>query len=90
MYVYTIAKGVERGYLPAPYLDAARRGYQGVLQYKVRLEQTERGRMLIIKDICVGTGVGDYAHYAARPRTENDLHGIGAFIIMCMAMDGKI
>ncbi len=30
-----------------------------------------------------GTCVGDYAFYCARPTSENDLHGAGAFILMC-------
>lgn len=41
------------------------------------------GENIIIDNICVGTGVGDYAHYCDRPTSENDLHGAGAFIIMC-------
>jgi unsaturated rhamnogalacturonyl hydrolase len=91
MYVYTLAQAVERKYLPDSYLEAARKGYRGVLEYKVRINANKAKQPLIIKDICVGTGVGDgYLFYAARPRVENDLHGVGAFVMMCVAMDGKI
>ena len=35
-----------------------------------------------ISEICIGTNVGDLPFYLARPRAVNDLHGIGAFLIM--------
>ncbi|MCM3626518.1 glycoside hydrolase family 88 protein [Paenibacillus glycanilyticus] len=41
----------------------------------------------VIGQICIGTGIGDYAHYIARPTSENDLHGAGAFILMCIEMN---
>jgi unsaturated rhamnogalacturonyl hydrolase len=31
--------------------------------------------------ISIGTNVGDYAFYIARPRETNDFHGLGAFLI---------
>ena len=39
-------------------------------------------------DICVGTCIeeGTYNYYIARDRTENDLHGIGAFLLMAAEM----
>lgn len=27
--------------------------------------------------------VGDYDHYIHRPVSANDLHGVGAFLLMC-------
>ena len=38
---------------------------------------------LLIGNICIGTGVGDYPFYCARPTSVNDLHGVGAFLLMC-------
>ena len=35
-----------------------------------------------IVDICIGTNVGDLPFYLARPRATNDLHGLGAFLLM--------
>lgn len=48
----------------------------------------QRDGDFVIKNICVGTGVCDYAGYIARPTTENDLHGVGAFLLMCAAVAG--
>ena len=35
-------------------------------------------------DVCVGTCIeeGTYEYYIARDRIENDLHGMGAFLLM--------
>jgi unsaturated rhamnogalacturonyl hydrolase len=38
--------------------------------------------LAVIKGIVVGTGVGDLAHYLARPRQANNPHGVGAFLVM--------
>jgi unsaturated rhamnogalacturonyl hydrolase len=82
LFVYAIAKAIRRGYLDSRYLQYAWKGYRGVM---ATLKFDDRGNM-VIGGICIGTGIGDYAHYIARPRSENDLHGVGAFIIMCVEM----
>ncbi|WP_349774544.1 glycoside hydrolase family 88/105 protein [Paenibacillus cellulositrophicus] len=83
LYVHAIAKAVRFGYLDESYLEYAWKGYQGVID---TLKFDENGRV-IIGQICIGTGIGDYAHYIARPTSENDLHGAGAFILMCTEMN---
>lgn len=82
LYVHAIAKAVRFGYLDAKYLEYAWKGYQGVID---TLKFDENGHV-VIGNICIGTGIGDYAHYIARPTSENDLHGAGAFILMCVEM----
>ncbi|CAN7267444.1 glycoside hydrolase family 88 protein [Paenibacillus sp. LjRoot153] len=82
LYVHAIAKAVRFGYLDPKYLTYAWKGYQGVID---TLKFDENGHVIIGK-ICIGTGIGDYAHYIARPTSENDLHGAGAFILMCVEM----
>ncbi|WP_260866778.1 glycoside hydrolase family 105 protein [Paenibacillus sp. Y412MC10] len=83
LYVHAIAKAVRFGYLDESYLQYAWKGYQGVID---TLKFDENGRV-IIGQICIGTGIGDYAHYIARPTSENDLHGAGAFTLMCTEMN---
>ena len=41
------------------------------------------GEDVLIGHVCIGTGVGNYKHYCDRPVSVNDLHGVGAFLIMC-------
>jgi len=76
--VLTVGAAVERGYVPARYAAAAARGYRGVLS-RVSLDAERRTNL---DGTCVGTGVGDLASYLARPRLRNDLHGLGAFLLM--------
>ncbi len=78
MYTYTIAKAVQRGYVGLRFLPAAIKGYRGVL---AKASVGPDGLTDIV-DICIGTNVGDLAFYFARPRATNDLHGLGAFLIM--------
>ncbi len=80
LFASAMFRGHQKGYLSEEYLHAARRGFAGVIE---RLERDENG--LLIGNICIGTGVGDYAFYCARPTSVNDLHGVGAFLLMCAA-----
>ena len=78
LYVAGLCKSIRKGYMDKKYWDNARRGYEGVI---ASLEW--RGEDIQIGHVCIGTGVGDYQHYCDRPVSVNDLHGVGAFLIMC-------
>lgn len=81
LFVYAIAKAAGHGCCGRDRLDAAWRGYRGLIN-RIRYDN---GR-LVVPDICIGTSAGDYAHYVARPVSDNDLHGVGAFILACVEM----
>lgn len=78
LFVAAICKAVRKGILEAKYLEAAKKGYYAVIN---SLEWD--GENLLLGGVCVGTGVGDYKHYCERPVSVNDLHGMGAFLLMC-------
>ncbi len=78
LYTAALCKAMRKGYLPDTYAEAARRGYEGVIR-----SLTWDGEDIRIGNVCIGTPVGDYAFYCARPVGVNDLHGVGAFLIMC-------
>lgn len=78
LYVAGLMKAVRLGLMDESVLPAAWKGYEGVIR---TLDYDETG--VRIGGVCVGTGVGDYAHYLARPTSVNDLHGVGAYLIMC-------
>ncbi|MFC6648709.1 glycoside hydrolase family 105 protein [Paenibacillus rhizoplanae] len=86
LFVYTIARAVKLGILPAEVADeaaeAARKGYEGLIQV---LQWDEQGRLLL-PDICIGTSAGDYRNYVTRPKVSNDLHGVGALVMACVEM----
>ncbi len=82
LYTAAICKAVRLGLMEEKYLAAAVKACAGIVE---RLQYDENG--VLIDNICIGTGVGDYAHYCARPTSTNDLHGVGAFLIMCAEME---
>lgn len=81
LFVAALAKAVRLGVIGHEYLTAARKGYAAVIS-SLRIE----GDDLYVQGVCIGTGVGDYSHYVHRPTSTNDLHGVGAFLLMCAEM----
>jgi unsaturated rhamnogalacturonyl hydrolase len=82
LYAAALCKAVRLGLMEADLLDAARRACEGVARY---IDYDDKG--LLLSNVCVGTGVGDYQHYCDRPTGTNDLHGVGAFLILCAEME---
>lgn len=76
-----MARAARAGLVPPDYADKARRAFAGVAA-----SLTWQGEDLLIGGVCVGTGVGDYDFYCARPTSTNDLHGVGAFLLLCAAL----
>ena len=78
MFTYVIDVAVKRGYISSKYHANAEKGYRGVL---TRISLGPDG-LTNLTDICEGTNVGDLQFYLNRKRNTNDLHGLGAFLIM--------
>lgn len=78
LYVAAMCKAVRKGILGKEYLENAKRGYEAVIN-SLKYD----GEDLLVGEVCVGTGVGNYEYYVNRPVSTNDLHGVGAFLIMC-------
>lgn len=78
MFTNTLSRAMEKGYIGREYKSAMLRGYAGVLD---RVQENADG-LTDISEICVGTNVGDLASYLSRPRATNDLHGLGAVLLM--------
>lgn len=81
LFVAALCKAVRKGILGKEYLIQAKKGYEGVIR-----SLSWDGDDLLIGGVCIGTGVGDYIHYCERPISINDLHGVGAFLLMCAEM----
>ncbi|WP_428957114.1 glycoside hydrolase family 88/105 protein [Streptomyces sp. cg35] len=79
MYTLMLSEAVRQGYVQgAEYERAARRGLEGVL---AKVTASGDG-MVDVHDISVGTNVGDLEFYYERARSTNDLHGLGALLLM--------
>lgn len=85
LYAAAISKAVNKGILDEKYLEYAQKGYRGVID-SLKWEEQDGFENLLLGEVCIGTGVGDYEHYCNRPVSVNDLHGMGAFLLMCAQM----
>ncbi|RCW76733.1 glycoside hydrolase family 88/105 protein [Saliterribacillus persicus] len=83
LFTYSIAKAVNMGYLDSSYLKYAEKAYQGLINHKVK---TTNENKVELHDICIGTSIGTYDYYVNRETSENDLHGVGAFILASVQM----
>lgn len=81
MFTHTISTSLDKGYIHdhrGEYKKAMERGYVGVLD---RITKNSEG-LTDVLEVCVGTNVGDLQWYFDRPRETNDLHGLGAVLLM--------
>lgn len=60
-------------------LEKAAEGFDAVIDRFAQIE----GEDLLVSGVCVGTGVMDMEGCFERLRVTGDLHGMGAFLLMC-------
>lgn len=90
MFVYALAKGVRRGYLPEKFLANAERGYQGILTHFIK---TDGGDVSLSGTVSVGGLGGDpyrdgsYAYYLSEKVVTNDPKGVGPFLLASTEME---
>lgn len=83
MLIYTLAKGMRKGYLPASYLQNVNKGYAGIVKQFIK---TEDGQVNLHGTVSVsGLGGnpyrdGSFEYYMSEKVIVNDPKGIGAFI----------
>lgn len=82
MIVYAAAKGYDMGLLDDSWLVFIQESFQGLLDHMT----TEDEAGLHVHGICIGTSAGSYDYYVGRPTSEDDLHGVGAFLLAAMAV----
>lgn len=82
LFTYAIAKAVRMGIVDRKFLHVAVKGFDSVISEFITVE----GKELTMSGICIGTGVLQYEGYINRPTSVNDLHGMGAFVLMCAEM----
>lgn len=83
MFVYSLAKAVNRGYLPRTYVPAIVKGYAGLIHEFVR---DDGNGQISLTRCCAVAGLGygrdgSYAYYLREPVVDNDLKGVGPFIL---------
>lgn len=84
MFVYTLYKGVRLGLIDKSYLDVAERGYQGVLDHFIEVDDDG---VVSLTQTCAVAGLGgtpyrsgDYDYYIHETIRANDPKAVGPFI----------
>lgn len=91
MFTYTLAKGVNKGYLPEKYLDVAKKAYQGILDHLITVDADG---MVNLNKCCAVAGLGGnpyrdgtYDYYVNEPIRSNDPKGTGPFIMASLQLN---
>lgn len=82
LFVYSYAKAARMGIIDCKkYESVIDRAFEGLLKF---CRYDDNG-FFEISNICIGTCIdeGTYEHYINRAKIKNDLHGAGAFTLMC-------
>jgi unsaturated rhamnogalacturonyl hydrolase len=92
MFVYAIAKGVRKGYLPASDLKIAQKGYAGIK--KEFIEKGAKPGQVNLKGTVTVSGLGgnpyrdgSYEYYISEKVITNDPKGVGAFLLAASEME---
>ena len=94
MFVYALAKGAHKGYLPASYQQVAEKGYRAILNEFVKTD--DAGRLKLEGTVAVaGLGGnpyrdGSYQYYVGERVVSNDPKGIGALLLAASEMETAV
>lgn len=78
LYTAALAMAVAEGWMDESCVPAILKGLDAVI---LPLKRDANG--ILLDGVCIGTSVGTYDFYCARPTSTNDLHGMGAYLLMC-------
>jgi len=91
MFIYTFAKGANKGYLDKKYLEFAKESFEGVVENLVTID--DKG-MLYLNNVCAGAGLGgkpyrdgSYQYYVNEKIRVNDFKGYGPFILSAIELE---
>jgi unsaturated rhamnogalacturonyl hydrolase len=93
MFVYTFARGANRGYLPADFRARAEESFQGILKYLVSIDSSG---IVHLEHVCSVSGLGgnpyrdgSVAYYLSEPQRTDDFKGYGPFLMAAIELDNK-
>jgi unsaturated rhamnogalacturonyl hydrolase len=83
MFVYSMAKAINNGYLSKDYVPALLKGYNGIITHLIK---TNGNGQVSLTKCCSVAGLGygrdgSYEYYLREPVIDNDLKGVGPFIL---------
>ncbi len=91
MFAYSIAKGVNKGYLDKKYIIAAEKAFDGVIKHKVTFDANG---LIDLHGTCKSAGLGgkpyrdgSFEYYISEPTRLNDMKGIGSFLLAAIEIE---
>lgn len=91
MVVYSIAKGVHKGYLPSSFEKVALKGFDGIL---TKLIKVDENGIVHISQVCKSAGLGgnpyrdgSYEYYMSEKVVTDNSHGLGAFLLAAIELN---
>lgn len=90
MFVFTVAKAVRKGYIPAAKIDIAKKGYAGIVKQFIKTEKGQTNLYGTVKVSGLGGNPyrdGSFEYYMSEPVIVNDPKGVGAFILASNEME---
>jgi unsaturated rhamnogalacturonyl hydrolase len=91
MFTYTLAKGVNKGYLPETYMVQAKKGYEGILDEFISVEDNG---VVNLNKCCGVAGLGgdpyrdgSFDYYVNEIIRSNDPKGTGPFMMASLELD---
>jgi len=89
-FVYAVAKGVRLGYLPVAKVAIAKKGYAGIQQQFIKIENGQTNLHGTVKVSGLGGKPyrdGSFDYYMSEPVIVNDPKGMGAFLLASNEME---
>ena len=91
MFTYTLAKGVNKGYLPKQYLDNANKAFNGILETFITVEDNG---VVNLNKCCGVAGLGGnpyrdgtFEYYIGEIIRSNDPKGTGPFMMAALELN---
>lgn len=89
-FVYAIAKGVRKGYLPAAKIAIAKKAYDGIVKHFIKVENGQTNLHGTVKVSGLGGKPyrdGSFEYYMSEQVIVNDPKGVGAFLLASNEME---
>ncbi|MBK8951018.1 MAG: glycoside hydrolase family 88 protein [Chitinophagaceae bacterium] len=89
-FVYAIAKGVRKGYLPAAKISIAKKAYDGIVKQFIKEDSGQTNLHGTVKVSGLGGKPyrdGSFEYYMSEPVIVNDPKGVGAFLLASNEME---
>lgn len=91
MLVYSLAKGVHKGYLPSQFETIANKGFKGIISKLIKIDD---GGQIHITQVCASAGLGgnpyrdgSFDYYINEKIKEDNSHGLGAFLLAAIELE---